>query len=216
MLKSVIFDLDGTVLDTLPDLNICMNRALADYGFPAITREQTMAFVGHGGRNFAFAALPEGKKDIVDEFYAHYCTIHVSCKNEHTHPFSGEAECLSALRKAGIKLAVVTNKSQAAADVLAGTLLKDYGFSIVQGNRPEFAVKPDPASTLYVLKQLGVSAEDAVFVGDGDTDVQTAQNAGMRAVSVLWGYRSRAELEAAGAKVFAHDFDELLHILLQM
>ena len=142
MLKAVVFDLDGTVLDTLPDLNICMNKALADYGFPTISLEQTRAYVGHGGRNYALAALPAEKREIVDEFYAHYCTIHVSCKNEHTHPFSGEAECLSALRKAGIKLAVVTNKSQAAADVLAGTLLKDYGFSIVQGNRPEFAVKP--------------------------------------------------------------------------
>lgn len=216
MLKSVIFDLDGTVLDTLPDLNICMNRALADYGFPAITREQTMAFVGHGGRNFAFAALPEGKKDIVDEFYAHYCSIHVACKNEHTHPFPGEAECLSALKKAGMRLAVVTNKSQAAADVLAGTLLKEYGFDIVQGNRPEFPVKPDPASTLFVLEKLGVLPAEAAFVGDGDTDVQTAKNAGMRAVSVLWGYRSRAQLEEAGAKVFAEDFSELLRILQKM
>ncbi len=216
MIKAVIFDLDGTVLDTLPDLNICMNMALSDYGFAPISREQTMAFVGHGGKNFALSALPSDKKGMIDEFYAHYCQIHVACTNAHTHPFPFEKECLDSLRNAGIKLAVVTNKSQAAADVLGASLLKEYKFSLILGNRPEFAVKPDPASTLYTLQQLGVRAEDAVFVGDGDTDVQTAKNAGMRSVSVLWGYRSREQLEEAGAERFAHDFNELKQILLSM
>ena len=164
MLKAVLFDLDGTVLDTLPDLNACMNEALAVYGFPPITLRETMAYVGHGGRNFALAALPADKKGMVDEFYASYYEIHVRCKNEHTRPFAGEAECMAALRAAGMRLAVLTNKSQRAADVLGATLL----------------------------------------------------NAGMRSVSVLWGYRSRAELLAAGAERFASSFDELRGILLAM
>ena len=216
MLKAVIFDLDGTILDTLPDLNACMNAALADYGYPLITREQTMAFVGHGGKNFALAALPDDKKNTVDEFYAHYCDIHVHCKNENTREFEGEQDCLFALKRAGIKLAVVTNKSQAAADVLGGTLLKKYAFDAIAGNRAGVPVKPDPALTLQILQELGVSPADAVFVGDGDTDVQTAQNAGMRSVSVLWGYRSREQLLAAGAERFAESFSELKDILLSL
>ena len=216
MIKAVIFDLDGTVLDTLPDLNACMNAALADYGYPLITREQTMAFVGHGGRNFALAALPPEKRDTVDEFYAHYCDIHVHCKNEHTVEFAGEEDCLSALRAAGLKLAVVTNKSQAAADVLGGTLLKKFAFDVIAGNRAGIPVKPDPTLTLQVLRELNVSPQEAVFVGDGDTDVQTAKNAGMRAVSVLWGYRSRSQLEEAGATVFAESFAELKNMVLSM
>ena len=214
MLKAVVFDLDGTVLDTLPDLQDCMNRALADYGFAPITYEQTMAYVGHGGRNFALCALPFSERNRVDEFYAHYCEIHVACKNERTHPFPRQRECLAALKNAGLKLAVVTNKSQAAADVLGKTLLKPYGFDVIFGNREGFAVKPDPASTLYVLKKLGVSPQESVFVGDGDTDVQTAKNAGMRAVSVLWGYRTKAQLSEAGAEIFVSDFDQLQKVLL--
>lgn len=216
MLKAVIFDLDGTILDTLPDLCACMNRALSDCGYPSITLQQAMAYVGHGGRNFALAALPPDKRDTVDEFYAHYCDIHVHCKNENTREFAGEDECLFALKSAGLKLAVVTNKSQAAADVLGATLLKKFGFDAIVGNRAGIPVKPDPTLTLQVLRELGVTAAEAVFVGDGDTDVQTAKNAGMRSVSVLWGYRSEEQLVQAGAQRFVRTFAQLKDTLLSM
>ena len=151
-----------------------------------------------------------------DEFYAHYCDIHVHCKNEHTKEFAGEEDCLFALKSAGMRLAVVTNKSQAAADVLGNTLLKKYAFDAIAGNRAGVPVKPDPTLTLQVLKELGVSPAEAVFVGDGDTDVQTAKNAGMRSVSVLWGYRSKEQLAEVGAEAYAGTFEELKSILLSM
>ncbi len=216
MVKAVVFDLDGTILDTLPDLNRCMNAALRAAGYPEITLEQTRRYVGHGGRNFALAALPASARDTVDAFYAQYCKIHVACKNEHTHPFEGEAACMAALKKAGCKIAVLTNKSQEGADVLGGTLLKEYGFDAIVGNRPGIPVKPDPTSTFALLKELGVSPQEAVFVGDGDTDVETAKNAGMRSVSVLWGYRSKEELEKAGAERFASSYAQLQEILLSL
>ena len=217
MLKAVIFDLDGTVLDTLPDLNNCMNTALAAFGCPAITLAQTRSFVGNGGLMFATRALPPEKRGDAEYFYTKvYCPIHIGCKNERTRPFPQEGECLAALKAAGIKLALVTNKSQEAADVLGATLLKEYRFDAIFGNRRGFAVKPDPASTLYVLRQLGVPPSEAAFVGDGETDVQTAKNAGMRSVSVLWGYRTKEELSAAGAERFAENFTELKEILLNM
>lgn len=216
MLKAVLFDLDGTVLHTLPDLNACMNEALRQFGCPPVTMEQSRAFVGHGGKQYAVQALPPEKKKDIDAFYTLYQSVHVHWNNTRTKPFPYEEECLAALRERGLKLAVVTNKSQGAADVLKATLLKEYGFSAVIGNRAGVPVKPDPATTFEALRLLGISADEAVFVGDGDTDVQTAKNAGMRCVSVLWGYRSREQLLAAGASQFAETFLELKDILLQM
>lgn len=217
MIKAVIFDLDGTVLDTLPDLNACMNEALEKFGCPRISMEETRRYVGHGGLRFAELSLPEDRRAQAEHFYKDvYCPVHFACKNALTKVFEGEADCLAALRAAGIKLAIVTNKSQPAATALAQTLLAPYGFSVVFGNRDGIPVKPDPASTFEVLKQLGVSPAEAVFVGDGDTDVQTAANAGMRCVSVLWGYRSREQLVRAGASLFAEGFSQLKEMLLKM
>lgn len=217
MIKVVIFDLDGTVLDTLPDLNACMNEALEKFGCPRISMEETRRYVGHGGLRFAELSLPEDRRAQAEHFYKDvYCPVHFACKNALTKVFEGEADCLAALRAAGIKLAIVTNKSQPAATALAQTLLAPYGFSVVFGNRDGIPVKPDPASTFEVLKLLGVSPAEAVFVGDGDTDVQTAANAGMRCVSVLWGYRSREQLVRAGASLFAESFSQLREMLLKM
>lgn len=217
MLKAVLFDLDGTVLDTLPDLNACMNEALGKFGCPPITLEQTRRYVGNGGLLYAARALPENRQGDAEYFYKNvYCPIHFRSKNERTKPFAGEAACMAALERAGIKRAVVTNKSQRAADELGETLLKPYGFSVIFGNRDGVPVKPDPTSARMVLEALGVSPAEAAFVGDGETDVQTAKNAGMRSVSVLWGYRTKAELVGAGAERFAASFAELANILLSM
>lgn len=217
MLKAVLFDLDGTILDTLPDLNACMNEALGEYGCPPITMEQTRAYVGNGGLLFAQRALPAEKRAEAEHFYRDvYCPVHFRCKNERTRTFEGEGECMAALERAGIRRAVVTNKSQHAADELGETLLKPYGFSVIFGNRDGIPVKPDPTSARLVLEALGVSPEEAAFVGDGETDVQTAKNAGMRSVSVLWGYRTKEQLLAAGAERFAENYARLQEILLFM
>lgn len=113
-------------------------------------------------------------------------------------------------------MAVVTNKSQQAADALGATLLKEFSFDVIFGNRDGVPVKPDPTSTRMVLRELGVEPHEAVFVGDGDTDVQTAINAGMRCISVLWGYRTKEQLVQAGASQFAQSFDQLEEMLKRM
>ena len=124
MVKAVIFDLDGTVLDTLPDLHACMNEALEKFGCPKISLEETRRYVGHGGLRFAQLSLPEDRRAQAEHFYKDvYCPVHFACKNTLTKTFAGEADCLAALRPAGIKLAIVTNKSQPAATALGKTLL---------------------------------------------------------------------------------------------
>lgn len=217
MLKAVVFDLDGTILDTLPDLNACMNEALEKFGCPKITAEQTRRYVGNGGLMYATRALPEDRRKDAEFFYRKvYCPVLFNCKNGLTKPFPMESDCMSALKRAGIRTAVVTNKSQEAADALGKTLLAPFGFDCIYGNRDGVPVKPDPTLTLAALRELDVQPSEAAFVGDGETDVRTAKNAGMRAVSVLWGYRPKEELRAAGATVFAKDFAELKEILLAM
>ena len=114
MLKAVIFDLDGTVLDTLPDLNACMNEALAQFGCPAITLEQTRRYVGNGGLLYATRALPPERRAEAEHFYKDiYCPVHFRCKNERTRPFAGEGECLAALRAAGKEWSTASATSRA-------------------------------------------------------------------------------------------------------
>lgn len=217
MLKAVIFDLDGTVLDTLSDLNACMNEALAQFGCPPITPAQTRAYVGNGGLLYATRALPADRRGEAERFYREiYCPILFRCQNRLTKGFPGEEDCMAALKAAGIRLAIVTNKSQEAADTLRATLLGAYAFDVVFGNREGIPVKPDPTAVRMVLQELGVTPAEAAFIGDGETDVQTAKNAGMRSVSVLWGYRTRKQLEEAGAECFAESFAQLQEILLSM
>ena len=150
MLKAVLFDLDGTVLDTLPDLNACMNEALRRFGCPEITLAQTRRFVGHGGLRFAEEALPEDRRAEAEHFYKDvYCPVHFRCTNSLTRPYAGEGECMEALARAGIKRAVVTNKSQTAADALWKTLLAPYGFSAVFGMPSSSRVSPTTAAPYF-------------------------------------------------------------------
>lgn len=212
--KAVLFDLDGTLLDTIADLNACMNAALEIFGCPPVTMEQSRRFVGKGGREYALQALPEERKKDVDAFMRIYSGLHVDWKNGKTKYFPGEDGCLRALKAAGMRLGIVTNKSQGATDSLMRTLLAPYGFEFAFGNTGDVPLKPDPFGVRQALSFFGVSPGEAVFVGDGETDVLTAANAGMECVSVLWGYRSREQLEEAGATVFAENYADLERLLL--
>lgn len=213
MVKAVIFDLDGTLLDTLPDLNACMNEMLKFYGFPQISLAQTRLNVGHGGKKFVELSLPEDKRTLTDECYAYYRKVHIAWKNEKTKMFKGEREFLLKLKKCGVKTAIVTNKAHASTLKLCETILKEFKFDAVLGVTDKYPVKPNPESTLAIIKELGVNAKDCVFVGDGETDFQTATNANIKCVSVLWGYRTKEELMEVGANVFAETYKQLEEII---
>ncbi len=209
---TVIFDLDGTLLDTLPDLHGAVNHALEENGFPERTIDEVRAFVGNGIFNLIKRAVPAGASEeatlsTFESFKAYY----KDHANDKTAPYDGIDRLISRLREKGIKLGVVSNKAQfAVSDIMEHYFggLFDVAFGECEG-KPR---KPAPDRVFEAMGILG--GERALYVGDSEVDVETAKNAGLDAVLVTWGFRSRSELEAAGAKVFAHTSDELYRIII--
>ena len=208
-----IFDLDGTILNTLEDLADSTNYALKTCGYPERTMNEVRQFVGNGIRKLMERAVPEGTPveeiDRVHEtFTAHY-KVHCADK---TRPYDGIMELLQNLKKDGCKLAVVSNK----ADYGVQELCKQYFdgiFDFAVGEREGIRKKPAPDSVNEVLKTLGCSRDRAVYIGDSDVDIQTAANAQMDHIIVEWGFRDVPFLIAKGAKVLVEKPEEILEIV---
>ena len=208
-----IFDLDGTILNTLEDLADSTNYALKTCGYPERTMDEVRQFVGNGIRKLMERAVPEGTPveeiDRVHEtFTAHY-KVHCADK---TRPYDGIMELLQNLKKDGCKLAVVSNK----ADYGVQELCKQYFdgiFDFAVGEREGIRKKPAPDSVNEVLKTLGCSRDRAVYIGDSDVDIQTAANAQMDRIIVEWGFRDVPFLIAKGAKVLVEKPEEILEIV---
>ncbi len=212
-MRAVFFDLDGTLLDTAPDIRAALNRTLVEFGYPPHTDGEVKKFVGNGARKLIERALPAGCADL-EAVYARFRTVYAASDNALTRPFDGIGELLDDLKGAGASLAVITNKPQEATAHVIDTFFPAR-FDFVGGDSGLFPCKPDPSYTRYAALTLRVAPKDCVFVGDGETDIRTARRAGMRSVAALWGYRSRAVLRRAGASVFAEDVAALRKILLE-
>jgi len=189
--KLVIFDLDGTLLDTIDDLKEAVNHAMSLRGFPTFTRDQVMAMVGHGARNLMRKALPVGHKedDMVDAAYNDFRAYYITHIDVHTKPFPGIQDLLTQLHQEGVMLAVASNKFQEGTEHLIKEFFPEIPFVALLGNRPNCPLKPDPEVVGEVLRKTGLSKDAAVMVGDSDTDMQTAANSGIRGIAVSWGYR---------------------------
>ncbi len=212
--SAVVFDMDGTILNTLEDLEISLNQALEAEGFPPRTLEEVRQTVGNGYRNLMRDSCPPGTSDEVVErvfaaFSAHYA-VHYA---DHTAPYEGIPELLRELKAAGLKLAVVSNKGDREAGRLAELNFPGV-FDAVIGQRDDVPRKPDPAMVAIVLREMGASAREAVYVGDSEVDIKTSGAAGLPLILVTWGYRSKAQLEDAGGRVFASTVGELETLLL--
>lgn len=211
--KAVIFDLDGTLLNTLEDLQDAVNHALAEYHMPLRTLEEIRSFVGNGIDKLMERAVPEGKAhpdfDAALACMKAYYAVH--CKDK-TCPYEGILPLLEELRKRGMKLAIVSNKTDAEVKVLSKEYFGDYFIASI-GEMAGVDKKPAPDTALKALEELGVSKEQAVYVGDSDVDVKTAQNAGLRNIAVTWGFRSRSFLEKQGAEEFIDSPMELLEFI---
>lgn len=209
MIKAIIFDLDGTLLDTSLDIHQVLNAALKKFSLPEIPLEKTKEYLGDGAKKLVERAVGN-RRGLFGSVYAEYIKNFVSCDNKSTVLYDGEEAALKILKSKGIKLAIISNKPQSAVERVYVDFLEKFAFCEVLGQTEYYPLKPDPTSTNAVIDRLGVKKDECLFVGDGDADVVTARRAGVRCVSALWGFRSRAELEAAGAEEFAENFPDLL------
>ena len=193
--KVVIFDLDGTLLDTLEDLAAAVNHALAQRGLPQHTTGEYRAMVGHGVRNLVLQALPpawqadDARVDAALADFKAYYSAHIDVR---TRPYPGIPALLARLHARGIALAVASNKFQEGTERLIGKYFPGLPFVAILGNREGFPLKPDPAIVREVLQKAGATPEQAALVGDSRTDMQTAANGGIRGIAVSWGYRTLA------------------------
>lgn len=214
MYSAVIFDLDGTLLDSLDDILLKLNFTLEKFSLPQVTRAQARSFIGNGARELVRLALGKEREYMLEEVLAFYRTEYAKSNNALSSLYVGEEEALLNLKAHGVKLAILTNKPHAAALKTEEIFFKKFAFCCVQGQEEGFPLKPAPQAVERVLHKLGVSARDCLFVGDGETDIQAAANTGMDCVSVLWGYRSEEQLISAGAGRTVKSFAELEKIIL--
>ena len=191
--KLIIFDLDGTLLDTIDDLSAAVNYAMQKRGFPQHTRDEYRRMVGHGARNLMRQALPDDQKDdeaLIDAVLADFRAYYHTHIDVHTKPFPGMQNLLTNLHQNGVMLAVASNKFQEGTEHLVKEFFPEIPFVAILGNRPNHPLKPDPEVVGEVLRKAGIDRDDAVMVGDSDTDMETAVNGGIRGVAVNWGYRN--------------------------
>lgn len=214
MYKLAVFDMDGTILDTLEDLKDSVNYALSECGYPQRTYDEVRRFVGNGIRKLIERAVPEGVSvsdiDRVHEVFTGHYKVHCADK---TKAYDGIKPLLEQLRANGVKTAVVSNK----ADYGVQELCKEYFdglFDYAVGEREGIRRKPAPDSVNEALRVLGIPKSEAVYIGDSDVDYETAVNAGLPCISVLWGFRDEEFLRSKGASLFVREPSEILNIVL--
>jgi phosphoglycolate phosphatase len=211
--KLIIFDLDGTILDTLDDLAGSVNHALTGCGLPERSRDEVRRFTGNGIRNLVERSVPGGTpSDVTDRVFSEFKAYYKEHCADCTKPYDGIPELLHALKGNGCLTAVVSNK----ADFAVQTLCEDYFknmFDAVVGEKTGVRKKPAPDTVDAVLSQLHVDRQEAVYIGDSEVDIETAKNASMDCISVDWGFRSHAELIAAGATKIVSSPGEILNIV---
>ena len=202
-IKYIIFDMDGTLLDSLTDLQNTLNYCFRKVGFQERTYEEVRSFVGNGLKTLIERAVPAGTsmektEEILAMFKPHYmehCT-------DFTAPYDGVKEMLKELKEAGYEMAIVSNKADEALKVLGKQFFGEY-IDIAIGERAGMNKKPAPDLVYLAMEQLGAKAENTVYVGDSEVDYQTAINSGLKCISVLWGFRDKELLKEYGADCFA-------------
>lgn len=215
--QAILFDLDGTLLDTLEDLTDSVNAILGKYGFPLRDREEIRKFLGNGSEQLMKAALPEGISETdFTKYLKEYQAYYKGHMEEKTAPYEGILPLLEELRKAGLKIGVVSNKFDLAVKGLCEKYFPGY-IDGAAGERESEGIRRKPAPDMIdtAAERLGVSTKDCLYVGDSEVDILTAKNAGMDCVSVTWGFRNEAFLREAGAAHLVHTPKELKNFILQ-
>jgi len=213
--QAVVFDLDGTLADSLADIADAMNRTLNRLSYPTYDYETYKYFVGNGLKKLAFRAIPENKRD--DSHVEECLTMMMEEYNktciDKTRLYDGIPELLHYLSEKGMKLNVLSNKADELTQKITAVLLKDYSFEIILGASEQFPRKPSPESALYIAQRNGIAPEHFLYLGDTNVDMQTAVAAGMFPVGVTWGFRTREELQQNGARLIIDHPEELISII---
>ena len=215
MKRLCIFDLDGTLVDSIPDITVSLNVALVDCGLPVLTEEEVKRIVGRSVAYMCEHATPADRRDewenVLAAFKKHY-GVHCC---DRTRAYEGVQRMTQKLRAAGLTLAVVSNKPHAEAVKVVSALFPRDRFSMILGRTDRFALKPAAEPLRFVIDYFGVPDPEVVYVGDSEVDIEFANNAGVDCVSVSWGYRTRAELTENGALVIADDPEEVADLVLR-
>ena len=214
MYKTAIFDLDGTILDTLEDLQGSVNYALGSFGYPLRSIDEVREFVGNGIKKLIERAVPAhtdeaSTQKVLECFKLHYgknCDVK-------TKPYDGITDCFKMLKGKGIKIAVVTNKAHFAAVPLCEKYFGNL-IDVTIGEKENVRKKPWPDSVFEAIRLVGANVDDCVYIGDSDVDIQTAKNAKIPCISVTWGFRDESFLLQSGASVLAHTVGEMTHLIV--
>lgn len=215
MIRAVVFDLDGTLLNTIDDISGSANYALAKLGYPTYDVERYKHFVGNGVDVLIGRILPEDARQLekFQELKTIYMERYTSHSTDRTRPYAGICETLDKIKAMGTALCVVSNKPDDQVKLTVGRFFVEDLFSVSAGGGGGFPLKPDPSLTLHILDSIGVPPSAALFVGDTGVDMMTAKNAGCTAIGVTWGFRCRDELERNGADRIIDDPSELLPLV---
>lgn len=206
MIRAIIFDLDGTLVDSLPDICDAADCALAEHGFPGHPPSRYRDLIGEGTRRLIERAIPDGQRHLTDTISARFRELYwerLVCK---TAPYPGAAEAVAQLAAQSVPLAVLSNKIHAMTLEVTRALFRGQPFSEIHGAKDGRPPKPDPGQALAIAARLGVAPEACAFVGDTEVDIETGRRAGMVSIAVSWGYRHRSHL-AGAARILDHPIE---------
>lgn len=212
-IRYVVFDLDGTLLNTLDDLFLSVNKILSDHGYKTRSKNEVRSYLGNGVRALLDLALPEEERFRTDELLPEFKAYYDLHKEDNTAPYAGVKEAVAEIKKAGVKCAIVSNKFDAAVQELKNVTfsgLVDFACGEREGVKP----KPAPDGVFLAMQALGADSAETVYVGDSEVDLATAENTGLRCVAVSWGFRDRDELVKRGAKNIADTPDQMKDFIL--
>ena len=213
--KTIIFDLDGTLLDSLKDIVISVNQVLEKLGYEAHTQEEYKQFIGDGAKKLLLRALPNGISDqTVQKALELFTDIYSKTIHSNTKPYKGIYEMLDSLKKNNFSLNLLSNKPHQFTLKYYDIFFKQYEFDFVYGQSEDFPKKPNPKTALHIANSLQIASEDIYFIGDTSTDIKTANNAKMQSIGVVWGMRDESELKSNGANYIVHTPSEILDIVL--